>query len=155
MGISFDRMLTGDPLQQKRAFNETLLGDKERKMVMINRIKLATMLFVAVLALTCVSQVRAQVEKRLTFRVLGILPFNGTAGGQAVVTLKQKGKKITGEVEGYKIKGTLKGSKISMKILGGCFPIYAGTASNTKMTNGEMNCTPRRWSRYMERRKGG
>lgn len=58
-----------------------------------------------------------------------------------MVTLKQKGKKITGEVEGYKIKGTLKGSKISMKILGGCFPIYAGTASNTKMTNGEMNCT--------------
>ena len=70
---------------------------------MINRIKLATMLFVAVLALTCVSQVRAQVGKRLTFRVLGILPFNGTAGGRGCVDpLNKKVKKITGEVEGYK-----------------------------------------------------
>lgn len=81
MGISFDRMLTGDPLQQKRAFNETLLGDKERKMVMINRIKLATMLFVAVLALTCVSQVRAQeVEKKINVPGTWNLTFQWDGG---------------------------------------------------------------------------
>lgn len=111
---------------------------------MINRVKLGVMVLLAVFALVYVSEVRA-VEVENGINVTGSWAIKGQWTGGApwndVLTLKQKGKKVTGQSSGgIKLKGTVKGSKISFNVLADCYPTYIGTVTNTSMKNGTMKC---------------
>lgn len=110
---------------------------------MIRGVKLGVMVFLAVFALVCASEVRAVGVESLKGTWTAQWTLDGWGSWSDTWTITQKGKKITGHSDDdYHLKGKIKGSKLNFKVSGAdCAIKCKGTLIADNAMEGTMQCT--------------